>query len=171
MAEQPEATEPDPPAKPQRLPFRRRLRRKLLLTAVLTVGATILLLPWWSARALSRELSRFFHRPVVVGAIRYHLSPFEPIDVEILDLRIAGASAGEPAFLEVTAGACGDVVEGSDSLRFADCRDQIRQGHAGVTLRRLHQILHTSGRRIGQVERADLEFAEVQQVVAPRHVD
>jgi autotransporter translocation and assembly factor TamB len=74
-------------------------RRLLALALVLALGGLFLArLPLWSAGVLSAELQAFFHRPVAVGQVRYHLFPFE---VEVLDVRVAGATPEAPPFLEV----------------------------------------------------------------------
>jgi translocation and assembly module TamB len=79
---------------------RRRGRKRLLglLLLVLLFVVLWIRLPVWSTRTLATELGRFFHRPVTVGAVNYHLSPFE---AEILDLRVGGATPADPPFLEV----------------------------------------------------------------------
>jgi hypothetical protein len=69
------------------------------LALALAVGGLLLSrLPLWSAGVLSSRLQTFFHRPVTVGQVRYHLFPLE---VEVLDLRVAGATPDAPPFLEV----------------------------------------------------------------------
>jgi translocation and assembly module TamB len=64
----------------------------VLFLAVLRLGASL------SARFLARGLSRFFEREVTVGTIRFHLLPLR---AEIAGLRVAGATAKAPPFLEV----------------------------------------------------------------------
>ena len=74
-------------------------RRLLALALALALGGLLLArLPLWSAGVLSSRLQAFFHRPVTVGQVRYHLFPLE---VEVLDLRVAGATPDAPPFLEV----------------------------------------------------------------------
>ncbi len=75
----------------------RRLRAFLLFLVFLALAA-FWQLPAMSARALADALGRFFHRPVTVGEVRYHLAPLE---AEILDLRVAGPTPGAPPFLHV----------------------------------------------------------------------
>ena len=76
-----------------------RRRRLLLLGFVLALAALFLArLPLWSAGVLSAQLQAFFHRPVTVGRVRYHLFPLE---VEVTDVRVAGATPQAPPFLEV----------------------------------------------------------------------
>ena len=74
---------------------RRRLFGLALLVALL--GLFLVRLPLWSADLLSQTLAAFFHRPVSVGQVRYHLFPLE---VEILDVRVAGATAQAAPFLD-----------------------------------------------------------------------
>ena len=74
-------------------------RRLLALALVLALVAVFLArLPLWSAGVLSSQLQAFFHRPVTVGQVRYHLFPLE---VEVTDIRVAGATPAAPPFLEV----------------------------------------------------------------------
>jgi autotransporter translocation and assembly factor TamB len=76
-----------------------RARRRLLALALLLAlgGLFLARLPLWSAALLSSRLQAFFHRPVTVGQVRYHLFPLE---VEVLDVRVAGATPAAPPFLE-----------------------------------------------------------------------
>jgi hypothetical protein len=79
-----------------RTPSRRRL---LALALILALGGLFLSrFPLLSAGVLTSRLQGFFHRPVSVGQVRYHLFPLE---VEILDVRVAGATPEAPPFLEV----------------------------------------------------------------------
>jgi translocation-and-assembly-module (TAM) inner membrane subunit TamB-like protein len=76
-----------------------RRRRLLVLALLLGLGGLFVArLPLWSAGVLSSQLQAFFHRPVTVGQVRYHLFPFE---VEVEDVRVAGATPEAPPFLEV----------------------------------------------------------------------
>jgi translocation and assembly module TamB len=77
-----------------------RPRRRLFALALLAALLALFLarLPLWSADLLSQELAAFFHRPVTVGEVRYHLFPLE---VEVLDIRVAGATPQAAPFLEV----------------------------------------------------------------------
>jgi len=79
---------------------RARPRARLLVLAFVLalLGLFLARFPLWSAGVLSARLQAFFHRPVTVGQVRYHLFPLE---VEILDLRVAGATPQAPPFLEV----------------------------------------------------------------------
>jgi len=76
-------------------------RRRLLLLALLLAAAGGFVLsraPAWSARLLADSLSRLFQRPARVGAVRYHLFP---VQVELRDVAVAGATWDAPPFLEV----------------------------------------------------------------------
>ena len=74
-------------------------RRLLVLALVLALGGLFLArFPLWSAGMLSSRLQGFFHRPVSVGQVRYHVFPLE---VEVLDVRVSGATPEAPPFLEV----------------------------------------------------------------------
>ena len=78
-----------------------RRRRSALVLAVALVAlmaAAIVRLPLWSAQLVSGSLSSFFGRPATVGSVRYRFFPFT---AEIRDVRVAGASASAPPFLEV----------------------------------------------------------------------
>ena len=78
-----------------------RRRRSALVLAVALVAlmaAAILRLPLWSAQLVSGSLSSFFGRPASVGSVRYRFFPFT---AEIRDVRVAGATASAPPFLEV----------------------------------------------------------------------
>jgi len=77
-----------------------RGRRRLFVLAFLAalLGLFLVRLPLWSANLLQQQLADFFHRPVTVGQVRYHLFPLE---VEVMDLRVAGATPQAPPFLEV----------------------------------------------------------------------
>jgi translocation and assembly module TamB len=76
------------------------MKRRSLVLVVLAValGAALLRVPVWTAQMLSGRLARVFHRSVTVGAVRYHLVPLQ---VEVTDLRIAGATPADEPFLEV----------------------------------------------------------------------
>lgn len=91
-----EATQATPATARHRLRWR-RLRAFLLFLVFLALVA-FWQLPALSARALADALGRFFHRPVTVGEVRYHLAPLE---AEVLDLRVAGPTPEAPPFLQV----------------------------------------------------------------------
>jgi hypothetical protein len=78
----------------------RRRRRFLIAVALLALLAA--LASWQFPRRagsfLAERLSRFFHRPVTIGDVRFHLRPFE---AEIVDLRVGGERPGDPPFLEI----------------------------------------------------------------------
>jgi hypothetical protein len=77
----------------------RRARRLFAFALGVALAALLLArLPLWSADFLARELAAFFHRPVAVGQVIYHLFPLE---VEVLDIRVAGATPQAAPFLEV----------------------------------------------------------------------
>jgi len=65
---------------------------------VLALGGALLRVPVWTASALSDRLARVFHRPVSVGGVRYHLVPLQ---IEVTDLHIGGATAEAAPFLEI----------------------------------------------------------------------
>ncbi len=77
-------------------------RRKLALVALTLLAALAGLISWrlshWTASFLSNTLTRFFHRPVTIGDVRFHLRPLE---IEVVDLRVGGAQPTDPPFLEV----------------------------------------------------------------------
>ena len=76
-------------------------RRRLLLFALVLLGGLVLLaraLPDWLAGQLARTLSAAFHRPVVLGEVRFHAYP---LSVELKDLRVGGEGPGSAPFLEV----------------------------------------------------------------------
>jgi hypothetical protein len=75
-------------------------RRSLLLLLVLAIvgGAALLRVPVWTSWLLEDRLSAFFHRPVSVGHVRYHLLPLQ---VEVTDLQVAGPTPAAEPFLEV----------------------------------------------------------------------
>ncbi len=76
-------------------------RRRLLLVALVLLGGLVLLargLPDWLAGQLARTLSAAFHRPVVLGEVRFHAYP---LAVELKDLRVGGEGPGSAPFLEV----------------------------------------------------------------------
>ena len=74
-----------------------RRRRWLLLGLALAVlGLALQRLPHWSARLIASGLGSFFKRSCSVAAVRYHFLPFE---IEVLDLRVAGATLEAPPFL------------------------------------------------------------------------
>ena len=75
-------------------------RRFLLLGLALAAlaGLALLRLPVWSLTVLTGRLSAFFGRPVTVGAVEYR---WLPLEVEVRDLRVGGATTRSPPFLEV----------------------------------------------------------------------
>ena len=78
-----------------------RRRRTALLLALLIVAlgaAAVLRVPLWSAQLVSGSLASFFGRPTSVGSVEYRFFPFR---AEIRDVRVEGASASAPPFLEV----------------------------------------------------------------------
>ena len=78
-----------------------RRTRLRLLVALALLGCGLLLtlrLPTVSARGLERALTAFFHRETTVREVRWHAWPLE---VEVLDIRVAGARPGAPPFLAV----------------------------------------------------------------------
>ncbi|HVR70783.1 MAG TPA: translocation/assembly module TamB domain-containing protein [Vicinamibacteria bacterium] len=79
-----------------------RPRRRFLLALALTglAGAALLRLPVWSSEVVAARLTSFFGRPVSVGRVEYR---FFPLEIEVRDVRVAGAAARAPAFLEVRA--------------------------------------------------------------------
>jgi translocation and assembly module TamB len=77
---------------------RRRRRRRLGLLFLLLLGLAIYELPYWSAGLVRRGLEGLFHRPASVGAVRFHLLPFE---AELVDVRVEGATPGAPPSFEV----------------------------------------------------------------------
>src|ERR687898_707639 len=97
----------DPPAGPaagegRPAPAREvpRPRRRFLLALTLAVlsGLALLRLPVWSSDVMASRLESFFGRPVSVGGIEYRLFPLE---IEVRDVRVAGAGAHALPFLEV----------------------------------------------------------------------
>lgn len=77
----------------------RRRRRALILVSSAALALLLAaLLPFASRRALELRLGAALGRPVALGALRYHLFPLE---VELLELRVAGATPEAPPFLEV----------------------------------------------------------------------
>jgi autotransporter translocation and assembly factor TamB len=76
------------------------MKRRSLLFVLLVValGAALWRVPVWTAGILSARLARVFNRPVTVGGVRYHLVPLQ---VEVTDLRIGGATPDAEPFLEV----------------------------------------------------------------------
>lgn len=77
----------------------RKKRRLLLLGALLSLGVLAVIgVPVWSSRFVSSRLASFFGREASVSEVRYRLLPFE---IEIRDLRIAGASPAAPPFAHV----------------------------------------------------------------------
>jgi autotransporter translocation and assembly factor TamB len=77
---------------------RPRRRFLLALTLVLLAGAAVLRLPVWSSELVAARLQSFFGRPVRVGRVVYHLFPLE---IEVRDVRVGGASPRAAPFLEV----------------------------------------------------------------------
>ncbi len=78
----------------------RKLLRLLLLSGLVAgVLALVALasLPHLLERSIERGLSSFFQRPVSVGGVR--VAGFVPLTIEVLDLRVGGATAGAPPFL------------------------------------------------------------------------
>jgi len=76
-------------------------RRKLVFFAVVVVATTFYALwraPQWGARVVEHALSGYFHRAVRVEGLRFR--PF-PAEIEVLGLRVDGASPDAPPFLEV----------------------------------------------------------------------
>lgn len=84
------------PAPEGRKPARRR--RVLLWLALLLalIGLGLQRLPRATALLIAARLGPFFGRPVSVGAVGYGAFPFE---LEVRDLRVAGATPGAPPFL------------------------------------------------------------------------
>jgi autotransporter translocation and assembly factor TamB len=81
---------------------RRKVSLALLTALVALAGLLSWRLPHWTASFLADTLSRFFHRPVTIGDVRFHLRPLE---IEVVDLRVGGATPAEPPFLEVPSAA------------------------------------------------------------------
>jgi translocation and assembly module TamB len=77
-----------------------RPRRRFLLALLLAAfaAAALLRLPVWSSDVMASRLEAFFGRPVTVGRVEYRLFPLE---IEVRDVRVAGAAAQAPPFLEV----------------------------------------------------------------------
>lgn len=77
-----------------------RPRRRFLLALLLALlaGLALLRLPVWSSDMMASRLETFFGRPVSVGRVEYRLFPLE---IEVRDVRVAGATAKAPPFLEV----------------------------------------------------------------------
>ena len=77
-------------------------RRRTLFLFSLVVVVTALYALWrapdWGARLIEHALGGYFHRAVRVERLRFHVFPLE---VEVLGLRVAGATAYAPPFLEV----------------------------------------------------------------------
>ena len=76
-------------------------RRKLVFFALVVVATTFYALwraPQWGARVVEHALSGYFHRAVRVEGLRFR--PF-PAEIEVLGLRVDGASPDAPPFLEV----------------------------------------------------------------------
>lgn len=76
---------------------RRRVFLLLVLLAALAAYA-IARLPSWSASLIASGLGSFFQRPASVGEVRIHVFPLE---IEMLDLRVAGPRATDPPFLTI----------------------------------------------------------------------
>src|SRR5262245_37617571 len=78
----------------------RRAIRKRTLPLLLLLGLVYAAwrLPSWSKAWIESGLVRTFQRDASVAAVRYHLFPLE---IEIEDLRVAGAVPGAPPFLSV----------------------------------------------------------------------
>jgi translocation and assembly module TamB len=90
--------------------------RKLRLLAVLLLllGAGLLALgaafaPRLAAGLLARGLSALFERPASVGQVRLRLFPLE---AEILDVRVAGATPEAPPFLELPRAVAAPALSG-----------------------------------------------------------
>jgi translocation and assembly module TamB len=77
-------------------------RRRTLFLFVLVLAVTTLYALWrspeWGARLVEHTLGGYFHRDVQVEQIRFRAFPLE---VEVLGLRVDGATPGAPPFLEV----------------------------------------------------------------------
>jgi autotransporter translocation and assembly factor TamB len=73
-------------------------RHLLLLLLAALIGTALLQVPRWTASFLTARLEAIFHRPVSMAGVRYRLVPLQ---VEITDLRIAGATADAQPFLEL----------------------------------------------------------------------
>ena len=78
------------------------LRRRTLFVVVLVLAIATGYAAWrapeWGARLVEHSLEGYFHRPVRVEALRFTAFPFE---VEVRGLRVDGARADAPPFLEV----------------------------------------------------------------------
>ena len=76
------------------------VRRQRLALGLLGACVALVLfrLPTITSALISAGLGSFFERTVSVGEVRFHLSPLE---AEILDLRVGGASPDAPPFLYV----------------------------------------------------------------------
>ncbi len=76
-------------------------RRRRILTALLTLalgGLGLIRVPFWSKGLVADGLATFFQRPASVGEVRFHFFPFE---LEVLDIRVGGATPEAPPFLEI----------------------------------------------------------------------
>jgi hypothetical protein len=76
-------------------------RRKLfflLLLVLVTMLYALWRAPQWGARVVEHALASYFHRGVQVEGLRFRAFPAE---IELLGVRVAGASADAPPFLEV----------------------------------------------------------------------
>lgn len=88
--------------------MKRNLRRLFVFGLLaLLVALAVRELPSWSARGLESRLSSFFHRPVSVGQVRFHLVPPE---VEVRDVRVAGLTPEALPFLAVQRAVVGPSV-------------------------------------------------------------
>jgi hypothetical protein len=77
-------------------------RRRTLFLFGFVLAATLLYALWrapdWGARLVEHTLGGYFHRTVQVEKLRFRAFPFE---VEVLGLRVDGATPDAPPFLEV----------------------------------------------------------------------
>ena len=76
----------------------RRRRRRIALLLLLLLGIGLHELPSWTAGLVRRGLEGLFHRPASIQQIRFRLVPFE---VELVDVRVGGATPSSPPSLEI----------------------------------------------------------------------